>query len=176
MFARWAIQVTSKIEALEGDLFDLKEENKTLKEIIDKLEKEKEVERENIVSAKVRSVENDQFARRYNIVVFGIAESRNDTAETKIKEIIKEKLKINLKPDAIEICHRLGEKTLNKIRPVIVQACWSWNGKIVAKDLKGKIKSVRYDSNRQSLLHAPSDQESMTEEVPEGDCVHCLTH
>ena len=113
--------VNPQIETLEGDIFDLREENKTLKERIDKLEREKEVERENIVSAKVRSVENDQYARRYNMVVFGIAESRNDNAETKIKEIIKEKLKITLKPDAIEICHRLGEKTLNKIRPVIVK-------------------------------------------------------
>ena len=56
--------VNPKIETLEGDIFDLREENKTLKEWIDKLEREKEVERENIVSAKVHSVENDQYVRR----------------------------------------------------------------------------------------------------------------
>ena len=56
------------------------------------------------------------------MVVFVIAESRNNIAETKIKEIIKEKLRITLKPDAIEISHRLSKKkTLNKIRPVIVK-------------------------------------------------------
>ena len=113
--------VTPKIKALEGDIFDLREENKTLKERIDKLERDKEVESKNNVSAKVRSVENDQYARRYNMVFFGIAQSENDPAETKIKEIIKEKLKITLKSDAIEIGHRLGEKTLNKIGLVIIK-------------------------------------------------------
>ena len=29
---------------------------------------------------------------------------------------------------------------------------------------------------RAYTVHAPSDQEPMAEEVPEGDCVHCLTH
>ena len=59
-----------------------------------------------------------------------------------------------------------------------VQACWSWKRKIVAKDLRGKIKSVPYGNNWQSLflIHAPSDHEPMAEEVPEGDGVHCLTH
>ena len=61
--------VTLAIEALEGDVFELREENKILKERFDKQvrDKEKEVERENIVSAKVRSVENEQYARRYNM-------------------------------------------------------------------------------------------------------------
>ena len=61
--------VTPTIEALEGDIFELREENKILKERFDKQvrDREKEVERENIVSAKVRSVENEQYARRYNM-------------------------------------------------------------------------------------------------------------
>ena len=43
--------VTPTIEALEGDIFELREENKILKERFDKQvrDKEKEVERENIV-------------------------------------------------------------------------------------------------------------------------------
>ena len=32
-------------------------------------------------------------------------------------KITKEKRKITLKPDAIEICHKLGEKNLNKLCP-----------------------------------------------------------
>ena len=52
--------VTPIIEASEGDIFELREENKILKERFDKQvrDREKEVERENIVSAKVRSVKN----------------------------------------------------------------------------------------------------------------------
>ena len=61
--------VTPIIEALEGDIFELREENKILKERFDKQvrDREKEVERENIVSAKVRSVKNEQYAWRYNM-------------------------------------------------------------------------------------------------------------
>ena len=61
--------VTPTIEALKWDIFELREENKILKERFDKQvrDREKEVERENIVSAKVRSVENEQYARRYNM-------------------------------------------------------------------------------------------------------------
>ena len=61
--------ITPTIEALKGDIFELREENKILKERFDKQvrDREKEVERENIVSAKVRSVENEQYARRYNM-------------------------------------------------------------------------------------------------------------
>ena len=57
------------IEALEGDIFELREANKILKERFDKQvrDREKEVERENIVSSKERSVKNEQYARRYNM-------------------------------------------------------------------------------------------------------------
>ena len=77
-----------------------------------------------------------------------------------------------------DMCRELQDPQKDVANHAGVQACWSWNGKIVAKDLKGKIKSVRYGSNWQSLfpIHAPSDQEPMAEEVPESHWVHCLTH
>ena len=77
---------------------------------------------------------------------------------------------------AEDMCRELQDLQKVVANHAGVQACWSWKRKIVAKDLSGKIKSVPYGNNWQSLflIHAPSDQEPMAEEVPEGDCVHCL--
>ena len=56
---------------------------------------------------------------------------------------------------AEDMCRELQD--LQKV--VANHACWSWKRKIVAKDLRGKIKSVPYGNNWQSLflIHAPPD-------------------
>ena len=73
---------------------------------------------------------------------------------------------------AEDMCQELQDLQKVVANHAGVQGCWSWKRKIVAKDLRGKIKSVPYGNNWQSLflIHAPSDQEPMAEEVPEGDC------
>ena len=110
----------NEIDELNGHIFQLQQDNDNLKQRVAYLEKERQTEKDNVASAKAHAIENDQYARRNNMVVFGINEQEKNPAEA-IRKIIKEKIKISLKADDIEICHRLGKKTLNKNRPVIVR-------------------------------------------------------
>ena len=130
-----------------------------------------------------RAAENDQYAHRCNIIMFGLEKLHKDVL--------------------IPRTHRLGQKTLNKNRPVVVkfrycdvkwgvmkerknlkgsvitfsehlcleqkqlqkdvsnhpgvQACRAWNGKVQAKDRDGNVKTVRYGTdcrkNSLSLTH-----------------------
>ena len=53
-----------------------------------------------------------------------------------------------------DMCRELQDLQKDVANHARVQACWSWNGKVIAKDLRGKIKSVRYGSNWQSVPNA----------------------
>ena len=112
--------LSPEFDKLHSVVFDLKQENDKLKIRVESLEKARQHEHYNIQSAKARAVENDQHARRSNIIVFGLEELRKDELIPRIHNIVKEKIKIKLNHDDIEICHRLGQKTLNKNRPVVV--------------------------------------------------------
>ena len=113
--------LSPEFDKLHSEVFDLKQENDKLKKRVESLEKARQDEHDNIKSAKARAVENDQYARRSNIIVFGLEELRKDELIPRIHNIVKEKIKIKLNHDDIEICHRLGQKTLNKKRPVVVK-------------------------------------------------------
>ena len=119
--------LTPEFEKLQTDIFDLRQENEDLRRRVELLEKAHRDERDNIQSAKVRAIENDQYAQRTNMLVFGLEELRKDEL-------------IPLKHDDIEICHRLGKKTLNKTRPVVVKFRFSdvkWDVMAERKNLKG---------------------------------------
>ena len=113
----------NEIEKLQSDIFVLQTENTSLQQKVDQLWEDRQGTIDNVRSAKIQSVNNNQYARRTNIVVYGVEESREereDTSQT-VKRLIKEKLKITLKADDIEVSHRLGQRTLNKKRPIVVR-------------------------------------------------------
>ena len=56
---------------------------------IELLEKEREEEKRNSVSTKVKSIENDQYARRTNMLVHGIQEVRQENPTETVVGIIK---------------------------------------------------------------------------------------
>ena len=67
-------------------------------------------------SAKIQSINNNQYARRSNINVYGIEENgedKEDTSQT-VKGIIKDKLNIPLKSDDIEVSKRLDQRTIKQ--------------------------------------------------------------
>ena len=113
--------ILDDITEVKGRVFDLEIENGALKDRLAKLEKAHMTEQENSKSAKVYAVENDQYARRCNMVVFGLAEIRNEDPITLVANLLKSKLRIQVNDRDLEICHRLGTRTLNKTRPMIVK-------------------------------------------------------
>ena len=113
----------NEIEKLQSDIFVLQTENTSLQQKVDQLWADRQGTIDNVRSAKIQSVNNNQYARRTNIVVYGVDESREEreyTSQT-VKRLIKEKLNITLKADDIEVSHRLGQRTLNKKRPIVVR-------------------------------------------------------
>ena len=190
-------QVTDKlkeeIDELRGTVHDMQLENETLKNELVKIRSEREIESGNIISAKHRSIENDQYARRTNIVIYGIKEKDKENTVELVRETIKDKLKMSLNKDEIEVCHRLSPQTRGKVRPIVVrfrfrdtkwdvmkyrknlkgtgivfsedlckemrellkelhdyngvESCWAWNGKLFAKNLAGKIFTIKYGSD-----------------------------
>ena len=123
-----------------GEIHNIAIENQTLKTEIEHLKKASSTEKSLIESAKVHSVENDQYARRSNIIVYGVAEARDENCGQIVKDIIKNKLKLNLPSNAVEMCHRLGTKTLNKNRPIVTRFRYrdlKWDIMKARKELKG---------------------------------------
>ena len=105
IYVRWWVE----IDELNVYIFQLQQDNENLKQRVAYLEKERQTEKDNVASANAHAIENDQYARRNNMVVLGINEQEKNPAEAK-RKIIKEKIKISLKADDIETCHRLGKK------------------------------------------------------------------
>ena len=107
--------ISNQMGNMEGQIFELQNENAALKSRIDKLEKQTDIIQDN----KVQNVLNDQYARRSNMVVFGLLEAKKENCVEKVIQVIHQHLKINLQPREIEIAHRLGRSNGN--RPMIVK-------------------------------------------------------
>ncbi|CAB3251770.1 unnamed protein product [Arctia plantaginis] len=96
------------MDRMDEKLMPIKEENKKLKEKIGKLEKEIEhFKREK---------------KSNNLIIFGLVEGENSTAELfqNIKENFKKDLNIKLEENEVNKLNRLGKpKAENKPRPVL---------------------------------------------------------
>ena len=103
--------VKEDVDQLKWRVFYLEFKNTELTPRIVSLEKQRKNERLNIESAKARAVENDQYACRCNVIVYGLQEQRNDNPGQTIISVIRDHLQISLRPDSTEVCHRLGQRT-----------------------------------------------------------------
>ena len=115
--------MNNEVEKLQSDILVLQDENTSLRQKVEQLWADRQDTIDNVNSAKIQSVNNNQYARRTNIIVYGVEESvedKDNTGQT-VKGIIKDKLNISLKSDDIEVSHRLGQRTLNKKRPIVVR-------------------------------------------------------
>ena len=125
--------VSHRIDILEGKLFEKDKENESLRKKIAELETdienrkseivEQKLEKENLVKQMEKNAEiadskiNDleQYGRRNNLKINGLPESEGDETAEMTADILIEKLNgviggLNLKPDDIDIAHRLGKK------------------------------------------------------------------
>ena len=58
-----------------------------------------------------RSYQNEQYQRNYNIRIYGVSDEKDESivkCEEKLLKIFKEKLKIEVKSEDIDIAHRIG--------------------------------------------------------------------
>ena len=122
------------VDSLEGDVFDLQQENSRMKAQLDQCQRrEEEMQtriKEAMFNAKLaeeRSERNEQYSRRNNIKLLFMAESANafesaEESERKALKLFHDKLGLrHIKSEHIEAAHRVGKKNAGKIRPIIVK-------------------------------------------------------
>ena len=158
--------VSHRIEILEGDLHDYKDQNEKLTKRIETLEDKLKKVSENVHSQTQateklqtaiedtdkafygRANEIEQYSRRNNIRIWGIpegeeAEDANDTADTVVSKL-NELMGVNLRRYDIDIAHRLGEKRKGKKsgRCIIVKFVSRMSKIKCLKDRKTKLKGT----------------------------------
>ncbi|XP_070202810.1 uncharacterized protein [Littorina saxatilis] len=122
------------VEKLEGEVFDLKQENDNVKKQLKACEKMQENTESRLHEAHYyaklaydRAEANEQYSRRNNVKLLYIEEP-SDHAETgeeseeKVLKVFHDKLKLtNIKPWHIEAAHRVGKRKAGLNRPIIVK-------------------------------------------------------
>ena len=101
--AKWS----EKINFLESEIIDLKEENRLLKDQMNKM---------GTITA-IKSIDADVYNRKWNVIIHGIdgaaGEAEDETAK-KVREMAAENLKIPCAMDSTKVpfaaCHRLAQK------------------------------------------------------------------
>lgn len=93
--------ITAKVKLLEEENLGLQKENKTL-------------------AARLLTV--DRKVRKYNIVIYGLAEQQTRTDDmTLVLGLIHEKLKLSGEYSDIRDCYRIGKESKERQRPLIVE-------------------------------------------------------
>ena len=127
-----ASEILDRIATLEGDVFELKTENASLREELSKQKETNSIIKEQIKNEQCanrllkRDLNNlEQYTRGNNIRIFGLRDTqKNETAfqtEQKVISLLRNKMGISLDPCDVEVAHRLGSFTANADRPVIVR-------------------------------------------------------
>lgn len=128
--------VSHRIDILEGKLFEKEEENDKLKKEITGLNKEIESQKtentklseqieKNNETAEGKINDLEQYGRRNNVRMNGVAEVGEETPErttTAIIEVLNNNIEnLALRREDIDIAHRLGKKKNGKHRQIIVK-------------------------------------------------------
>ena len=116
----------TSFEFLHETIRQLKEENTALKARLECVEERSEKQERKLLylqreieQVKEHTVKNEQYSRRNNLKIFGLKEETNeDTAEAVVK-MVKDKMKITMSKDDIEVAHRIP--TRGGTKPAIVK-------------------------------------------------------
>lgn len=63
----------------------------------------------------------EQFSRNNNIRIYGVSENKHENIEDTVKNLIHNKLNLNITSSNIERCHRIGKVTEEKYRAIVVR-------------------------------------------------------
>lgn len=137
-------QVEKEISKVSIQLKQIQEEFQTFKEKVSTSE--------CILNKKIDNIE--QFSRRKNLRVFGLAESQTENVLTTTTEFFREKLGVVVVPSEIDRCHRVGKHIENKTRGIFISFA-SCNKKTEIfrnkKKLKGERQTIKEDLTKNKL-------------------------
>ena len=89
-----------KFSALKEQIINLQEENARKNKMIQELE-------QKILVVKKHAINNEQYTRRENVRVFGIAEDVGENCVTKVFNLFREKVNADVKIEDVEVAHRV---------------------------------------------------------------------
>lgn len=112
------VEVKKEIKKLQNDIHEMKL-NSTVK--LDKYEAEQDkLLRANKTMEKQYDI-LDQQSRKKNLRFFNMKEEANENTEQKLIVLIQEKMNINIRPEDIESCHRVGKRENAKSRGILLK-------------------------------------------------------
>lgn len=92
--------MTEKLKEMEAKLKDVKKEMEELKEDFnDSLNHEENILREQVNEAWEYAVRNEQYSRKNNIRILGLAEEDHENLENKIIKLAKDELAVDIKEE-----------------------------------------------------------------------------
>ena len=118
----------------DGKIHDLEVSNADLLERVERIEKFCDTAHMNVVNSRNHSINNEQYQRKNNLVVFGVKEGAagiNEDSKQKAFDALK-KCKPDLQKSEIDVAHRVG-RIGAKPRPIIC-------------------KMIRHDTRREILV------------------------
>lgn len=65
----------------------------------------------------------EQYSRRNNLLVFGVAETKTEDIKQVLKQLIRQKLVKTINEEDLDRVHRIGSKKAGTIRSIIVKFC-----------------------------------------------------
>ena len=112
--ARLEDMLNEKVKALESKFQNLEKETADLKD--DYNSSLNHVERDlrtNINETWEYAVKNEQYLRKNNVQIHGLEENLEEDIEEKVIGMAKDELGVKIKPEEIEIAHRIGQARNN---------------------------------------------------------------
>ena len=120
--------INSSIEQVHASMEELKEENRKLKEELTEVEKKCDKQegqinklKREVEAVREHAIKNEQYSRKNNLKIFGLQEKEGGQCVEEVQTMVKEKLKLSLRKEDIEVAHRLPATKRSATRPVIVK-------------------------------------------------------
>lgn len=151
--------IIERLNKMELEIKPLQEENQRLKEKVGSLEN------------KIKVFERNE--KRNNFIVYGIPENRDSEEQliTKIINILKNDLNINLEKSEVVTAYRLGKYVMNKNRPILVKIVTIWKKNEIMRHKKNLKNGVRIseDFPKEILIKRQELQEDLKREREKGN-------
>ena len=132
-----------KFEQLENSVSFISNEFDSLKSNMKTLEQENSSLKKDLTILKESIIDNKCHSMRNNLVLHGVAESKDEKCEDTIRHFIKEKLNIDTSHIDIERAHRIGPYRQGKSRPIVTKFL-KYKQKEAIKKESYKLKGTKF--------------------------------
>nr|CAH7723242.1 unnamed protein product [Callosobruchus chinensis] len=141
--------IVPQIKSIQKDISSVRSEIYDLKAELDVVnDKSTQIESENVQTLESR-------LKKYNLVIYGLSDQKENT-EGAVMSLIRNKLKIEFKPEDLRDCCRIGKQSVKHSRPTIIKlVSYTTKQKILEKST-GIFISRDYTSEeyaKRKLLH-----------------------